>query len=197
MFTGIVEEMGHLERREGGEDGLTFAIAAHEVLQGSKPGDSIAVNGVCLTVVTLGPGHFSVDVAPETLNRTNLTFLQPGDPLNLERAVTPQTRLGGHIVQGHVDGRIRLVERQPQGQAMNLRFAVPAELMRYVVIKGFVCVDGVSLTVTGEDPQGFSLMLVPITQQNTILAGKQPGYWANLEVDILGKYLEKWQRARS
>lgn len=197
MFTGIVEEMGRLERREGGDDGLTLHIAAHEVLQGSKPGDSIAVNGVCLSVVALGPGHFSVDVAPETQHLTNLTFLQTGDPVNLERAVTPQTRLGGHIVQGHVDGRIHLLERQPQGQALLLRFAVPAALMRYVVRKGFVCVDGVSLTVTAEEPEGFSLMLVPITQQNTLLSGKAPGYQANLEVDILGKYLEKWQHARA
>ncbi|MCB1053584.1 MAG: riboflavin synthase [Acidobacteria bacterium] len=192
MFTGIIEEVGHVLSRKGDEAGQTLNIQARTVLEGSQIGDSIAVNGVCLTVTHLAPDQFSVDVAPETLIKTNLGNLNPHDPVNLERALTPTSRMGGHLVQGHVDGTVELVEKKAQGQAVLLHYLAAPQLMKYIVNKGFVCLDGASLTVIDALEDRFSLMLIPITQEKTILAEKALGYRANLEVDILGKYLEKW-----
>lgn len=187
MFTGIVEEIGSV--KTAGPRSLT--VSASAVLDGLKLGDSIAVNGVCLTVTTFDGGSFSVGLMPETLRRTNLGFLKSGDVVNLERAVAVGSRLGGHFVQGHVDGLGRVVSVRRDDDALLVRLAPPPEVMRYVVPKGFIAVDGTSLTVVDCDADSFSVSLVSFTQDNIILPAKKPGYLANLEADILGKYVEK------
>lgn len=188
MFTGIVEEIGRV--RQVAADAL--AVRASVVLEGVKLGDSIAVNGVCLTVVAFGAGEFSVGLMPETLRQSNLGALNVGDRVNLERALAVGSRLGGHFVQGHVDGQARLVSIRPEKDALLVWFEAPPEIMRYVVPKGFVAVDGTSLTVIGVGEGSFGVSLVGFTQENVILPGKRPGYLANVEVDILGKYVEKF-----
>ena len=192
MFTGIVEEIGHLTRMARGRDGWSMAVAANKVLQGSEIGDSIAVNGTCLTVTALTAAHFTVGVSPETRARTNLERLKTGDAVNLERAVTPATRLGGHFVQGHVDGVGTFSAKRSDGEALWLTVQAPSEIMRYVVPKGFICLDGTSLTVVDVTADSFSIMLVAHTQKHVILPQKPVGYTVNIEVDILGKYVEKF-----
>jgi riboflavin synthase len=196
MFTGIVEEVGRVRTlRAGAEPSL--AVEASTVLEGTRLGDSIAVNGACLTVTALGNNSFTVGLMPETLRRTNLGALRAGDGVNLERALTLGGRLGGHFVQGHVDGTGRLAEVRPEGQALVLRFSAPADVMRYIVPKGFVAVDGISLTVVESDRESFSVSLVTFTQQNVTLARQRPGYVVNLETDILGKYVERFAKRES
>lgn len=192
MFTGIVEEMGNVERIAQTGPGYSISYKAKVVLQGTKLGDSIAVNGTCLTVTRLSPTSFTVDVAPESLTRTNLGRLKQGDPVNLERAVTPATRLGGHMVQGHVDGLGSITALRTEADSIWVTVAAPPEILRYVVTKGFICLDGVSLTVVDVFPDRFTIMLVPHTQANCIQASKQVGYQMNIEVDIIGKYVEKF-----
>lgn len=193
MFTGIVEEVGRVRAlRSGAEPSLT--IEATTVLEGTRLGDSIAVNGACLTVTDLGVRTFTVGLMPETLRRTNLGGLRPGDGVNLERALTLAGRLGGHFVQGHVDATGRLVAVHREGQALIMRFSAPPEVMRYIVPKGFVAVDGVSLTVVETERETFTVSLVSFTQRNVTLSGQRPGYVVNLEADILGKYVERFAR---
>jgi len=187
MFTGIVEEIGVVR----GPVRNSLMVRATRVLEDLKLGDSIAVNGVCLTVVSFSQGEFSVGLMPETLRRSNLGALKSGDVVNLERALAIGARLGGHFVQGHVDGMARLVSTRQEGDALLLRFEAPPEIMRYVVPKGFIAIDGTSLTVVDVTDNSFSVSLVQFTQENIILPGKRPGYMANVEVDILGKYVEK------
>ncbi|MBM2831109.1 MAG: ribE [Dehalococcoidia bacterium] len=187
MFTGIVEEIGRVKAMS--PKGLT--ISARKALEGTKLGDSVAVNGVCLTVTRLGGSSFSVDVMPETLRRTNLGGLRSGDPVNLERALGLGDRLGGHLVQGHVDATGKLLSFTPQGDATIVAVSAPPSLMPYIVEKGFVAVDGISLTVIERDSSSFKVSLVAYTQQNTILGTKKPGELVNLEVDILAKYVEQ------
>ncbi|MCL4533937.1 MAG: riboflavin synthase [Bacteroidetes bacterium] len=175
--------------RSLGRDRLT--VNASQVLAGTRLGDSIAVEGVCLTVVEKGEGWFVVGLMPETLRRSTLGSLRPGQPLNLERALGLGDRLGGHLVQGHVDGRGQVVNRRSEGGALLVRIAAPADLMRYVVEKGFIAVDGASLTVAELDARSFTVSLVPFTQEHITLAGKAPGDEVNLEVDILAKYVER------
>ncbi|MBM3943708.1 MAG: riboflavin synthase [SAR202 cluster bacterium] len=186
MFTGIVEEMGRVSRLEGNR----LTVAARTALEGVKLGDSIAINGACLTVVTLTGGEFSVDLAPETLRRTSLGELEAGDGVNLERAVAVGDRLGGHIVQGHVDGYGRVTSWRPEGDCFILRITCPKRLMPYIVEKGFVAVDGISLTVVKKGPSSFTISVIPYTLSHTNLQYKAAGRRVNLETDILAKYVE-------
>ncbi len=195
MFTGIVEEVGTLVVRTDRADSAELQIRARTVLADVALGDSIAVNGVCLTVTGVRPdgeaGVWSTDVMAETLRRSSLATAQEGDPVNLERAVTPTTRLGGHLVQGHVDGvgTVRAVETEGEGK--RIWIDPPRELLRYLVEKGSVAVDGVSLTVAALDENGFAVALVPHTLAATTLGAREPGDEVNLEVDVLAKYVEK------
>ena len=188
MFTGIVEEIGTVRRATS----TALAIAARTVLADLGLGDSMAVNGVCLTVIDRAAESFAVEVMPETLRRTNLGLLRPGGRVNLERALRPTGRMGGHFVQGHVDGTGEVVALHPEGGALLLRIAAPPAILRYVVEKGFIAVDGVSLTVVAADERGFAVSLVGFTQRNVILPQRRPGEAVNLEVDILGKYVERF-----
>jgi riboflavin synthase len=186
MFTGIVEEIGTVI--EAGRERLAFE--AHNVLEGMKIGDSIAVNGVCLTVVSPENHSFSVNVMPETLRSTNLGGLYQGDQVNLERALTLGGRLGGHLVLGHVDDAVEVLDVNSEESARIVRISAPDKLMPYIVGKGFVAVDGVSLTIADLDDSSFVVSLVAYTRQNTTLERKRPGDMVNLEVDILAKYVE-------
>ena len=187
MFTGIVQEVGRLRER----DATGMVVAAQATLAGLRNGDSIAVNGACLTVTATGEGWFTVDTMPETLRRTNLGSLRPGDPVNLEPALTLSTPLGGHVTQGHVDATGSLMDAQPEGEAVLMRFSLPPQLARYVVEKGFIAVDGVSLTVVECDDESFLVSVVEYTLEHTNLGHRSPGDPVNLEVDILAKYVEK------
>jgi len=193
MFTGIVEEVGIVKAVS--PTGLT--VAAAKVLDGTKPGDSVAVNGVCLTATELSADWFAVEVMPETLRRTNLGSLRPGDRVNLERPLAVGGRFGGHFVQGHVDGTGTVASTKPEGEAIILKFEAPAAIMRYIVEKGFIAVDGVSLTVVECSPSAFSVSLVGYTRANTTLGGAKPGDVLNLEVDIIAKYAERSGEGRS
>jgi riboflavin synthase len=196
VFTGIVEEVGTLVVREDGPDSAVLRIRARRVLDGVALGDSIAVNGVCLTVTAVDGDVWSTDVMAETLERSSLGSVTDGSPVNLERAVTPQTRLGGHMVQGHVDGVGRIVGRTPGDRWEVVRIALPPALARYVVEKGSVAVDGVSLTVSAvseaDVPEPwFEVSLIPTTLRETTLGARAPGEPVNLEVDVIAKYVER------
>lgn len=193
MFTGIVEEVGSV--KSSGAGGLT--IAADKVLEGTELGDSIAVNGVCLTATGLTADSFTVDVMPETLRRTNLGSLEPGGRVNLERPLAVGGRFGGHFVQGHVDGTGTVVGVRQESDAILLKFDAPPEITRYIVEKGFIAVDGISLTVVECSPTAFSVSLVGFTQTNTTLGGAKPSDVVNLEVDIIAKYAERLGEGRS
>jgi len=195
VFTGIVEEIGTVLawHREVGD---TLRIGARMVLEGSRLGDSIAVEGVCLTVTALAPDWFEVGLAPETLRRTSLGERQPGERVNLERAVAAGARIGGHYVQGHVDATGRILEKREDGSSLLVTFGVPAQIERYVVEKGFIAIDGISLTVTVTGPGRFGVALVEYTQSAVTLAEKPVGAAVNLEVDVLAKYVERLMEAR-
>jgi len=193
LFTGIVEEVGRLKTTRPNQ----LSIAAQKVVEETKLGDSIAVNGACLTVTALDGGTFSVDIMPETLRRTNLGRLRPGDQVNLERAMALGGRMGGHLVQGHVDGTGRVLSLTPESQARIVRYSAPPQLMRYIVPKGFIAVDGVSLTVIDCDATSFRVSLVAYTLQSTTLARNRPGDLVNLEIDIVAKYLEGLGEAKN
>ncbi|MGY1689742.1 riboflavin synthase [Geodermatophilus sp. SYSU D01105] len=203
MFTGIVEEIGTLLVREDQQDAARLRIRARRALEGVALGDSIAVNGVCLTVTGVdgADGVWSTDVMAETLRRSSLGALAGGDAVNLERAVTPHTRLGGHLVQGHVDGVGTVLTRTPSEHWEVVRVSLPPELARYVVEKGSVAVDGVSLTVSAvsavDDPEPwFEVSLIPTTLRETTLGSVPPGSPVNLEVDVVAKYVERLLGAR-
>ncbi|HEY66107.1 MAG TPA: riboflavin synthase [Caldilineae bacterium] len=196
MFSGIVEEVGMVRRLERRGGSATLEVAARQVLQGTRVGDSIAINGVCLTVTTLEAGRFTVDLVPETLRRTNLGRLCPGSRVNLERSLCVGERIGGHFVQGHVDGVGRVVALVPEEDAIIARFSAPPSVMRYIVPKGFIAVDGVSLTVVDRLANGFTVSLIPYTMAHTIAGRYQVGDVVNLEVDILGKYVERFLLSR-
>ena len=182
MFTGIVEELGSVRARDGGR----FTFAADTILEDLKIGDSVAVNGCCLTVVEIGEGWWRADAVDETLGRTNLADLGEGDPVNLERPVRLADRLGGHLVQGHVDAVGEIVNTAP-----DLRVKAPAEVLRYVVTKGSITVDGCSLTVVDVFDDGFSVAIIPHTAEVTTLGRKGAGDRVNLEVDLVAKYVER------
>ncbi|PJE13431.1 riboflavin synthase [Mycobacterium sp.] len=199
MFTGIVEELGEVTGRDALADAARLIIRGPTVTSDAGHGDSIAVNGVCLTVVDVLPdGQFSADVMAETLNRSNLGELRPGSRVNLERAAALNSRLGGHIVQGHVDGTGEIVARTPSEHWEVVRVEMPAAVARYVVEKGSITVDGISLTVSalGAEPRDwFEVSLIPTTRELTTLGSAPVGAQVNLEVDVIAKYVERLLRA--
>jgi len=193
VFTGIIEEVGKVTLVRSGN----LVITASDVLQGMELGGSINVNGVCLTIISLDTDSFSVDIMPETLERSNLGLLSAGDRVNLERPLSLGGRLGGHLVQGHVDATGRVASVRWNGEAMLVRFEAPPEVMYYVVEKGFIAVDGVSLTVVTKDSSAFQVSVVDYTRQHTTLGDRQVGDPVNLEVDIIAKYVEQLGQAHS
>ena len=195
MYTGIVEELGEVVGLEHLEGAARITVRGPLVISDAAPGDSLSINGVCLTVTAAHDGTFTADVMAETLSRSGLGDLRPGSPVNLERSVRPDGRLGGHLVQGHVDGVGAIISRSPAEHWDVVRISLPEGLVRYVVEKGSVGVDGVSLTVTAafdaEGPPRFEVSLIPETLRRTTLGRKQPGDTVNLEVDVIAKYVEK------
>jgi riboflavin synthase len=195
VFTGIVEELGAVVALDRVGDSARLRVHGPAVIADARPGDSIAVNGVCLTVTRTSDGSFTADVMHETLARTSLSVLGVGDPVNLERAVRADGRLGGHLVQGHVDAVGRIERREPGERWEVLRVSVPPGLSRYVVPKGSIAVDGVSLTVVDADSDGFTVSLIPETLSRTTLGHAPVGAPVNLEVDVLAKYVERMVEA--
>jgi riboflavin synthase len=187
MFTGIVEEAGVVREINPGR----LVIAAKKVINGTSQGDSMSVNGVCLTITSVNSDSFSVDIMPETTRRTNLGRLHYGDKVNLERAVLAGSRLGGHYVQGHTDDTGKLLSVKPDGESLIIKISAPTRLMRYIVNRGFIAVDGASLTVIDPDGFSFSVSLVGYTQKQITLSSRKPGDMVNIEVDIIGKYVER------
>ena len=197
MFTGIVEELGRVKAIELQADALRLTIEGPLVVSDANRGDSIAVCGTCLTVVEHDATSFTADVMQETLNLTSLAGIKVGDPVNLERAMTAATRFGGHVVQGHVDGLGEIISRTPSENWELVRVRIPKELMKYIVLKGSITIDGVSLTVNqvGEDFIGLSL--IPETLALTTLGTKQPGDKVNVEADVMAKHIERLLEARN
>ena len=191
MFTGIVEEMGQVEGIQRGRQSAVLTIRARTVLEGTKIGDSIAVNGVCLTVTSLAADRFTADVMHETLGRSSLAQLKRGGTVNLERAMPADGRFGGHIVAGHIDGTGRVVEVRKDDNAIWYTIQAPPQVLRYIVEKGSIAVDGISLTVASVTETGFSVSAIPHTAAVTTLGDKRVGDTVNLETDIIGKYVEK------
>jgi riboflavin synthase len=192
MFTGIIQAIGQIRRLEPRGGDVRLAVGTGKLgLTGVNLGDSIAVNGVCLTAVALNGAEFAADVSRETLALTTLGGLKPGSPVNLEKALTLATPLGGHLVSGHVDGMGEVLERHDDGRSWRLRIAAPAELAKYIAHKGSICVDGTSLTVNAVNGREFELNIVPHTLVETIIGGYGPGTRVNLEVDLIARYLER------
>jgi riboflavin synthase len=191
MFTGIIEELGHVRSVEQLGDNARIVIEACLVSEDIHEGDSIAVNGVCLTALDVQKSSFAADVSRETLDRSTLGILKPGAPVNLERAVTPATRLGGHIVQGHVDARGKFLGAVDHGGSWTVRVAYPPEIARYLVFKGSVAVEGISLTISNLADDYFEIAVIPKTWEVTNFSHLQPGDVVNLEVDVIAKYIER------
>lgn len=191
MFTGIIEEVGHVKSLHRGAKSFTLEVEAEKVLEGTLVGDSIATNGVCLTVTSLTGHGFTADVMPETVSRTALGELVSGSPVNLERALSLQTRLGGHIVSGHIDGTGRIADRRQDDTALWLTIECDSKLLRYIIEKGSVTLQGVSLTVARVDARSFAVSLIPHTQAATTLHQAKVGDLVNIENDIIAKYVEK------
>jgi riboflavin synthase len=192
IFTGLIMEIGSVRRVDRRPDGAHIVIAARAVLEGTLIGDSISINGADLTVVDLGPDQFSADASLETLRRTTLGDMSPGSLVNLERALAVGERLGGHMVQGHIDATGSVLSIQPEGNAHRVRIQYPADLGKYIAMKGSIAVDGISLTVAsmiGRD--SFEVAIIPHSWQNTIIRYYKPGDHVNLEVDVLAKYVER------
>ncbi len=196
MFSGIVEELGTIAARDERPGGVTLTIRAYNVLEQTQIGDSIAVNGACLTVVRFDDATFDVDMAPETLRKTSLNQCFANDDVNLERSLTANGRVGGHFVQGHVDSTAEVAGMDPDGEGVLATFRPPAELMRYIVPKGYVAIDGMSLTVVDTGSDWFTISFIPHTREVTTVKYYEPGRLVNLEVDILGKYVEKLLASR-
>ncbi|MEV6149158.1 riboflavin synthase [Nonomuraea sp. NPDC052129] len=191
MFTGIIEEKGDVVAVEAVGDSARLSVRGPIVTSDARHGDSIAVNGVCLTVVDVQDDVFTVDVIKESLDRSSLGALEAGSAVNLERAVRADQRLGGHIVQGHVDGTAVLQTREPGANWDNLRFSLPESLARYVAEKGSIAIDGISLTVTTVDDDGFGVSLIPTTLKLTTMGEREVGDMVNIEVDVIAKYVER------
>jgi riboflavin synthase len=192
MFTGLVECIAEVRALQRKGDVLELALAVPIDLGDSKIGDSFCVQGACLTAVGFSPGMLQVELSPETIERTTLGSCRPGRPVNLERALRLSDRLGGHLVMGHVDGTGQLIEKRQTGRTVDLRFQGGAEVARYLVEKGSICVDGVSLTLGACDRNTFAVYLIPHTLSQTTLQYLRPGDAVNLEADIIGKYVEKF-----
>ena len=191
MFTGLVEDVGRIERCTRRSDAIVFSIASKVMADDElKLGDSIAVDGVCLTVTEFTPGHFEVLAGAETLSKTTLKEFRVGTEVNLQRAVRVGDRLGGHIMQGHVDAQATITSRRDMGANLEFRFQPPKEFLRYIIAKGSVAIDGISLTVNDVDGTSFSVALIPHTVKETSLGAKSVGRKVNLEVDMIGKYVE-------
>lgn len=197
MFTGIVEEMGTVRRLTKTPNRCELELNASKVLEGTQIGDSIAVNGVCLTVIQMGSDGFTADVMPETLRRSNLGTLKSGSFVNLERAMAANGRFGGHIVAGHIDGTGKMQSMQPEGNAVLVTITASPEILRYVVEKGSIAIDGISLTVAKVTHSDFTVSLIPHTGEETTLLKHRPGEIVNLETDIIGKYVEKLMQPKS
>ncbi|WP_206922384.1 riboflavin synthase [Alicyclobacillus suci] len=191
MFTGLVEELAQVRHIHVSAQGAKIELSARTILEDMQLGDSIAVNGICLTVVRMGDGAFVVEAVPETMRRTNLHTLRAGDTVHVERAMAANGRFGGHIVSGHIDGTGRISEIHPEGMAKVLTIACDKEILRYVVEKGSICVDGVSLTVMGVTSTAFEVSIIPHTRGVTRLGHAKVGDEVNLECDILAKYVER------
>ncbi len=191
MFTGLVEEVGTLKSVKRGGGSCVLTVECSRVLEGSRVGDSIAVNGVCLTVTSMGGAYFTADAMPETLDRSSLGKLPAGSPVNLERAMPADGRFGGHIVSGHIDGMGTVMSITPDENAVWYRIGAEPKLLRYIVEKGSITVDGISLTVAATDSESFSVSIIPHTQKETSLRSLRSGSVVNLETDIIGKYVEK------
>jgi len=195
MFTGLVEELGRVTVLESSGDGVRLRIAAETVMDDITMGASIAINGVCLTVVDFDDEHFSIDAVPETMDRSSLGSLQVGSTVNLERSVRAEDRLGGHIVQGHVDATTTITEIEALNDgSFHYRFALDADTAPYVVEKGSITIDGISLTIASLDEDQFSIAIIPHTAEVTTLGSRQVGDLVNLEVDVLAKYVERQLR---
>lgn len=194
MFTGIVEELGTVKQVVSGSAWGQIEIAGREVLEGTKLGDSIAVNGVCLTVTNLRSGSFTADVMAETMRRSNLGSLKKGDQVNLERAMAADGRFGGHMVSGHIDGTGVISQMKQEGNAVWVTVDTSEDLMRLIVEKGSIAIDGISLTVAKEMPGAFQVSIIPHTGEETTLLKKKTGAVVNLENDMIGKYVEKLMR---
>jgi riboflavin synthase len=195
MFTGIIEELGTIRKIKAVREGARLEVSAQSVLQDAKLGDSIAVNGVCLTVVDLGSGRFAADVSEETLRRTSLKQAHTGTRVNLERPLTISSRFGGHIVQGHVDGTGEFLDARPVGEGWVVCLGFPLELAHYIVEKGSIAVDGISLTVATLGENWFEVAIIPHTWKVTNLSALERGSMLNLEVDIIAKYVERMMQA--
>ena len=194
MFTGIVEELGTIRAIRRGASSAVLSIGAGTILDDLKVGDSVAVNGVCLTATQVDGGGFTADVMHETLDRSSLARLAPGDKVNLERAMAAGGRFGGHIVSGHIDATGTITDRRRDDNAVWYTVSAPAALLRYVVEKGSIAIDGISLTVAAVEADRFSVSVIPHTAAVTVLGGKRPGDLVNLEADLIGKYVEKLLR---
>lgn len=191
MFTGIIEEVGHIAAIKNGTASVRLTIAAEKVLRDVNIGDSIAVNGTCLTVTQYTDKSFSADVMPESVRKTSLSELKTGSLVNLERALQVGARLGGHIVSGHIDGTGKLISKKPEDNAIIVAISAAKDILKYIVKKGSVTVDGISLTVVDVDSSKFSVSLIPHTASITTIGQKSTGASVNIETDILGKYVEK------
>ena len=191
MFTGIIEELGRVRSVEPRGDGARLVVEARAVMEGTREGDSIAVNGVCLTALDVRADSFAADASRETLQRSTLSRLRAGAAVNLERAATPSTRLGGHIVQGHVDARGRFLNATEHGDSWTVRISYPRDVARYLVFKGSVAVEGISLTVAALTDEYFEIAVIPKTWAVTNLSHLRPGDEVNLEADIIAKYVER------
>jgi len=198
MFTGIIEAIGEIKRVEQQQGDVRLTVATNDLnLSDAQLGDSIAVNGVCLTAIELSTGQFVADVSNETLAATTMADIKAGSPVNLECALQAQTRLGGHMVSGHVDGVGHVLKRKADARSVRFTFAMPAELSRYVAQKGSICIDGISLTVNTVDDVSFSVNIVPHTLEMTSLGGRSVGDAVNLEVDVIARYLERLMLGQS
>lgn len=191
MFTGIIEEMGRVKNITYGSSSIRLSIECTTVLEKTAKGDSIAVNGICLTVTDMGLGWFTADVMPETMRKTNLGILRPAEKVNLERALRLSDRLGGHIVSGHIDGTGVITSLKSEDNAVLITIEAPQTVMRYIVQKGSVALDGTSLTIAALTEYTFTVSLIPLTRGFTILGAKSAGDRVNIECDVIGKYVEK------
>ena len=191
MFSGIVEVLGDVRSMASGDSGARISIEAGALVEGVKLGDSIAINGACMTVVAFGNSIFEADISPESLRMTNLGDLKAGEKVNLEKALVLGDRLGGHMVTGHIDGMGKIRERKADGDSIWLTVEAPPDVMRYLVFKGSIAVDGISLTVATCDEDSFSIAIIPHTSEHTTLTAKRDGAVVNLEADLIGKYVEK------
>ncbi|MCK8060343.1 MULTISPECIES: riboflavin synthase [unclassified Fusibacter] len=192
MFTGLIEETGIVKRMKRGRQSIVLTIEANKVLSDVKPGDSICTNGVCLTVTSHTDKEFSADVMPETMDRTNFKSLTVGSYVNLERAMLVGSRFGGHIVSGHIDGTGAIVKRIDDDNALRLTITAGPQVLRYVIEKGSVAIDGISLTVTSVSDRDFEVSVIPMTAKETTLLDKGTGDMVNLECDVVGKYIERF-----